>query len=180
MNSRRIEAVTVMFCGPHDNDGMVSFRRVDHAITVANRESSPLLLAGDARRGYDLVLFRIRAIEGGVRDVQNLYHPKANTLSDAGSLARQLLTPRFQQVVEILLVTDSWHMARASCMLAGELARICQGRTFTLVSKDVTIGPTPPEHVLDGELRGKEDYLRGAYGQRAVVQPFGKPTASRA
>lgn len=169
-----MQSVVTMFCGPHDEGNDVPRRRIDKAVQVALAHQVPLLIAGDANRGKDINAFVAIAKSQGVRHVVGLYDPAASTFSDAFCVARELkIRPEFGNVSRIYLVTDFWHMLRASIMLE----RICLDHALQveIIHAPVTKGPVPPEVVLAGEQQGIEDFLAGRYGTRKAYDPYGKP-----
>jgi hypothetical protein len=174
------QSVTVMFCGPHDCDGLVSFRRIDHAIHVALVERTQLLIVGDANHGNDLELFCARAKARNLCSAEALYDSRANTLADAQSVARWVsgLTAAIG-TIEFMVVTDNWHMDRVVAMLVGESTRLAPERTFSVISRPVTSGPRPDAQVLSGEEQGIADYYAGTYGCRTDFPIVGKPAVRR-
>lgn len=173
-------SVVAMFCGPHDEGDSVPTRRIDRAIELSLELCSPLLIAGDGNHGQDVQLFVQRAQASGVLYVRRFYDDQACTPADAKSVANELIhNPPFMSVKDVHLVTDDWHMARATTILEGELKREMSHSQPTVHPVRVTTGPRPPEVVLLGERQGLEDYLAGRYGSRIAHPPYGKPCEAR-
>jgi len=167
-------SVVAMFCGPHDENNDVPRRRIDKAVQVSLLHQIPLLVAGDANHCKDIDVFMAIAKSQGVRHVVGLYDPAASTFSDAFCVARELKNQsEFQNVSRIYLVTDFWHMLRASLILE----KVCLEHTLQIeiIHIPVTNGPLPPQIVLDGEQQGIQDFLAGRYGSRKAYDPYGKP-----
>ncbi|MBI4437747.1 YdcF family protein [Candidatus Uhrbacteria bacterium] len=169
-------SAVVVFCGPHDEGEYVPMRRIDQAILLARNTRAPLLVAGDGNYGSDVQWFARRAGQSGIAYVRAFYDERASTLADAQRIADELLVnPPLMSVVNVHLVTDDWHMNRATAILAGELARALRERKPRVTRIPVRNGPRPPAHILEGERQGLEDYLAGRYGQRRAHAPYGKP-----
>ena len=163
-------SVVAIFCGPHEN-GVVSFRRIDVAIQVALRIQVPLVIAGDGNFGRDLDVFAKRAHLAGVTIVKTFYDARANTLADAQMVCEHLSTSaEFYDVRTIHLVTDFWHMPRATLILISQMTT----RLFELVCVPV-MTPVPSLDVLLAEQRGIQDLFSGQYGIRHNGVHFGKP-----
>lgn len=166
--------VIVMFCGPHEN-GQISYRRIDAAIDAALRLNLPLVLAGDGNFGHDIKMFAERAHNMGVHPIESLYDQQATTLSDARLLCQFLRdNEAFQRVEKIHLVTDYWHMPRASLMLATLLLLHRTSHAFCISFISVQT-PRPSELVLHYERKGIHDFVNGRYGKNKPLIQFGKP-----
>ena len=174
-------AVVAVFCGPHDNDGGVSFRRIDRAIAVALKLGIPLLIAGDANGREDIRLFAERARLAGVKVVYGLHDSRASTLYDARSVADCLHSePELSHIHQVHLVTDSWHMARSLAMLAAQLRDHLDG-WFDIRCENVGSGPEPTREVLDHEHEGLLAFINETYDPYTLVRaPHGKPQPHRA
>lgn len=172
--SRMYQEVVVIFCGPHEK-GRVSFRRIDAAINAALEFGLPLLIAGDGNKGLDVVAFEMRARERGVSVVVPLYDAQANTLTDA-RLVCEFLRQRtgYEMVQTVHLVTDYWHMPRASLMLSMLLREQSVDRCVVLNCVHVQT-PPPSQSVLDAERQGIEDFMQGRYEPDSSPVQFGKP-----
>lgn len=160
-----------MFCGPHDEGDQTPTRRINHAINLAIRNELPLFIAGDAFGGKEIYRFRVRAWHAGVALVLPAFDPRHCTLSDAQAIASMILEHHLDSLARIHLVTDWWHMERASTMLERELERIV-GRQILVVPESIMTGPVPDATVHDNERQGLDDYLAGRYGKRRVIDPF--------
>ena len=162
-----------MFCGPHDNQGRVSFRRIDTAIGLARRKTKtqlPLIICGDGNDGEDCMVFLGRAQSADLNHVIARHCALANTLSNAESLSLVLLNDRaFKRVEAIHLVTDLWHMRRASLFLRSVLHDILPRRVF-LVRECHVGGEAPPPSVLDREEQGIQDFLAGHDGSNPPTE----------
>lgn len=173
--------VVAVLCGPHDNDGSVCFRRVDRGIAVAIEQNIPLIVAGDANGRADVRLFCDRAHEAGVRTIYEAYDRRASTLFDVRSITRLLqFEPDLQDVKRVHLVTDYWHMARATVMLADQLRKRLGG-SYAIACENVMDGPEPPPDVFAREHRGLMAYIDGTYDTTSLPHvPYGKPQPFRA
>lgn len=165
------KSVVVMFCGPHDESEGIPTRRIDHAITIARSLEVPLFIAGDAFGGAEVQRFQARAWSMGVQTAIRAFDPRHCTLSDAQAVCRLLSEREFGRLTRVHLVTDWWHMERASVMLEGELESIVC-RRILVVPESVMTGPVPNAVVHRNEQQGLEDYRAGVYGQRFVVDPL--------
>ncbi|MBI4435693.1 YdcF family protein [Candidatus Uhrbacteria bacterium] len=161
----------MMFCGPHDEGNKTPTRRIDHAIRLALREALPLFIAGDALGGEEVRRFQVRASNAGVETAVAAFDSRHCTLADAQVVAAKILELRLERLNHVHLVTDWWHMERASAMLAGELERILH-RSILVQPASVFTGPKPSSLVHENERRGLEDYLAGVYGTRRVYDPL--------
>lgn len=169
-------SVVAMFCGPHDEGEGAPTRRIDRAIGLALELCSPLIIAGDGNHSHDVRRFAWQAEQDGVHYVRALFDARCSTFSDAQSVMGDLLNnPPFMSVRQVHLVTDDWHMARASGILECELQRLLSRPILEVIRCHVTTGPRPPDDVLAGERQGLEDYLGGRYGSRVAHPPYGKP-----
>lgn len=170
-----MDAVVVVFCGPHEEGRSVPMLRISRAIAVALARELPILIAGDGNRGQDVRFFARRARNAGVRSGCGLYNGEASTLNDARMVAERL---QGAQLSRIHLVTDNWHMRRARAMLASELCAhgldLCE-----IICEDVQDGPKPPAWVPEAERRGLEDFQSGRYDPslRGINPGWGKPGA---
>lgn len=168
-------SLVVVFCGPHDNDGQVSFRRIDAGIEGALHLKTPLMICGDGNGGLDCRLFEKRALEQGVRHVQALYDPRASTITDAESVAYNVRHAKgYSQIQRIYLTTDWWHMERAALFLARLLLAIVPERHFEIAQAPVPSMP-PPEEQLVREKQGIRDFLADRYDWRSTRAAYGKP-----
>ncbi len=169
-------SVVAMFCGPHDEGEGAPTRRIDRAIELSVELCSPLLIAGDGNHGEDVRRFARHAEQNGVAYIRALFDARRCTPSDAESIVHELVNnPPFMSVRHVYLVTDDWHMARASGILEGQLQRLLSRPTLEVIRCPVTTGPRPPDPVLQGERQGLLDYLAGRYGERKAHAPYGKP-----
>jgi len=164
-------SAVVMFCGPHDEGDQTPTRRIDQAIQLALSLDVPLFVAGDAFNGEEVARFQAHAWHTGVSVIIPAFDARHCTLADAQAVATKIVEHRLDRLSHLHLVTDWWHMERASLMLERELARIL-GRTIRVQPSSVFAGPTPSSLVHENERQGLEDYLAGRYGQRQVVDPL--------
>jgi hypothetical protein len=165
-------AVSVMFCGPHDEGECTPTRRIDQAIKVALRYELPLFVAGDAFGGKEVTWFQARALKAGVPVVECAYDVRCCTLADAQAVAQRLnASAKYHHVTELYLCTDWWHMERARTMLEKELITVT-GVARRVIQVKVMSGPIPTETTLRNERQGIEDYLNGVYGERQVYDPL--------
>ncbi len=170
-----IHNVVAVFCGPHNDDGSISYARVDAAIEHALRHDLPLIVAGDGNCGSDVRHFISRAQAAGVLDTTGLYDQGRCTLSDAQQVVGKVAEMFPRRRVHMHLVTDWWHMSRAAIMLMGETRCAClEDLTIRCVNVE---GPTPTTNILRGEAQGVTDYLAGTYGERTAYEPWGKPAS---
>ncbi|TAL50760.1 hypothetical protein EPN81_01850 [Patescibacteria group bacterium] len=166
-----LTSAVVMYCGPYDEGNQPPTRRIDHAIALSRRFDLPLFIAGDAFEGKEIDRFSVRAWEAGVASVIPAFDPRHCTLADAQAVAREILSRDLACLSHLHLVTDWWHMDRASTMLERELAQIL-GRIVRVQPSSVFSGPAPSRLVHENERQGLNDYLVGTYGQRQVVDPL--------
>lgn len=164
------QAAVAMFCGPYDEGEQMPTRRIDHAIQIAKEEGLPLLIAGDAFDGKEVLRFQNRAWSAGVRSVLTAFDPRHCTTADAQAIGRVILKWHFDRIRLLHVVTDWWHMPRASAMLEGELRSI--GRPVQVVRESVFVGPHPDQLVHQNERQGLADYLAGRYGRRQILDPL--------
>ena len=168
-------SIVAMFCGPHDNNGAVSFRRPDAAIAHTRCVGLPLIICGDGNNGTDCHLFRVHAEAAGLREVVDLYGPDANTLSDARSLCTLLArNAEYRDVHTVHLVTDWWHMMRARLFLEHLLRELACARIVSVEEVPVKCHDPLPE-VAMGEICGVRDFLAGNYGKTRHLVGYGKP-----
>lgn len=160
-----------MFCGPHDEGDRIPTRRIDHAVDLASRLEVSLFITGDAFGGAEVLRFQARAWAAGVHSTLTAYDPRRCTLADAQAVGRIIVDRQFLRLARVHLVTDWWHMERASTMLERELAAIV-GRRILVVPESVMVGPVPDATVHQNERQGIDDYLAGVYGQRVVADPL--------
>ena len=170
-------SIVVTLCGPHDDqtrkDG-ISFRRINRAIEVSLQHSVPIIIAGDAYNGADLQMYENEASCRGVSKCIRLYDARANTLADVQSVVRALKTdPEYCDGVLVHLVTDNWHMLRATTMLKIEALRRRLDLRITCV--EIVQESLPPARVLEAERLGTLDFLEDHYGNRAPALSYGKP-----
>lgn len=170
-------SIVMTLCGPHDDqthkDG-ISFRRINRAIEVSLLHKLPIVIAGDANNGADLQMYENEACCRGVSKCIRLYDARANTLADVQSVVRALKTdPEFCDGVLVHLVTDNWHMLRASTMLKIEALR--RRLDLRIECVEVVQESLPPTRVLEAERLGTLDYLEDHYGNRAPALSYGKP-----
>ncbi len=164
-------AAVVVFCGPHDEGEQTPTRRIDHAIQLARERNFPLFIAGDAFGGEEVRCFQVRAWSAGVLTVISAFDSRHCTLSDAQAVAAEIIGRRLDHLNHVHLVTDWWHMERASVMLERELARILE-RAVRVQPASVFTGPAPSSLVHENERRGLADYRAGIYGTRRVNDPL--------
>lgn len=171
-------SLVAMFCGPHDNDGGISYRRIDAAIERARKTRAkqlPIVICGDGNGGQDCLQFIDRAQQGDIQHAFFRYHAGASTITDAQSLALVLSRdPTFAHVREVHLVTDWWHMPRATLFLQDTL-RACIARRSLRVIEHPVMCQVPPTHVLAREEQGIQDFLAGTYGTNPPAESYGKP-----
>ncbi len=172
-------SLVAMFCGPHDNNGGVSFRRIDAAIDAANSLRLPLVICGDGNGGVDCRLFHLRARSYGALNTVALYDAGASTLHDARLLVALLRkSPEFTHVECVHLATDWWHMSRARLFLEYLLLEQMPSRRVRVEALNVSCF-APPQRVLDREQRGIEDFQAGRYGREPTADHYGKPVPGR-
>lgn len=174
--------VVAMFCGPREGEdgSCVSMSRIDVAIKLSLELGAPLLIAGDGHLGADTAVFAERARVRGVTMVLDLYsgrYLRPNTLSDAIEIAECVLThPDLVEIRAVHVVTDAYHVTRASTFLVGELERLCAGqRSAPGVMMRGFEGAVVSPDVLANEARGVQQYLgnRESYGStRPVIDPL--------
>ncbi len=170
-----MKQIVVMLCGPHEN-GEVCNRRIDEAIYLAMSEGIPLIIAGDGNFGEDIKYFTDRARMDGIHHTVGLYNQRANTLSDSTMVAEVLSKHgEFTDVSTIHLVTDWWHMPRASLFFTSAMQLKKPGFVFDLKLVNVS-APKPPKWVIDSEYNGVQDFLRGKYGFNGRALIYGKPS----
>lgn len=170
-----MKQVAVMLCGPHEN-GSVCNRRIDEAIYIASSKDIPLIIAGDGNYGNDIAHFTDRANLDGVHKTIGLYSERASTFSDSMMVADVLSKyDEFVDVNTIYLVTDWWHMPRASLFFTSAMQLKKPGFVFDLKLVNVST-PRPPEWVIEAEHNGVKDFLRGEYGSNGCAVIFGKPS----
>ncbi|MCR4313897.1 MAG: YdcF family protein [Candidatus Uhrbacteria bacterium] len=161
----------VMLCGPYDEGNHPPTRRIDRAIQIARQSNLLLFIAGDAFNGDEIRRFQDRALAAGVHSVLPAFDSRHCTLADAQAVGRVILEHRFDRLSRLHLVTDWWHMERASTMLERELERILD-RKILVIPESVMDGHVPDTTVHDNERQGLADYLSGRYGRRQVIDPF--------
>ncbi|MDG1949970.1 MAG: hypothetical protein P8J32_04085 [bacterium] len=168
--------VVAMFCGPRDEgDGSTpSMRRITGAIDMALRLGTPLIIAGDSFGGYDVRFYAQAAEARGVEQVFGMFDPRItrpDTLSDARLIVRSVVAMGSIRLVHV--VTDDYHVARASAMFCGEYVRV------TRDSIGVNLAPVSGFHITDvmreNEARGLAQYLKDpeSYGtSRPTFDPL--------
>lgn len=169
-------SIVAMLCGPRDDpthkEG-ISYRRINHAISIAIQRKLSLMIAGDANNGKDLQLYENEACSRGVSQCIRLYDARANTLADVQSIVRSLKADsEYCDGVLVHLVTDNWHMVRAATMLMIEAQR--RRLDLRITCEHVIQESLPPIQVLQAEGLGTLDYLEGHYGNRAPAISYGK------
>lgn len=167
------ESIIAMLCGPHE-DGRPSQRRIYRAIDYALIKDLPLLIVGDGNHGKDVDSFAQHARGRRVNPVFTCYDAGANTLTDVRLIVETLNGDHFANVETVHLVTDVWHMARASLFLATTLARALPHRDIAIYPVTVHT-PDPPREILFAEARGIRHFLEGNYGVNGNALQFGKP-----
>lgn len=177
-----------MICGPHHDppcpgfhEGTLCFSRLDHAIRQAHERNAVLLLAGDGNRGADVRRFYRHAYEKGTEKcIVPLIYGKGigSTLFDVQMaldfLTRQHQARPFENGVELILVTDPWHMERAAHMLAGELRNHAALRA-SIRTSDVEPFWNPPPEAIERERTGLLAYAAKKY--QPTKDAWGKPAA---
>ncbi|GEM_PF-1579121 len=191
-----INEVVVMICGPHHqkedgsrdgytcsgtHDGTRCFSRVDAAVAEALRRKAPLVICGDANEGRDVRAFHTRADAWGVASITQLIHPDgpSDTHRDLQMAVQLLLRdPEFAQVTRFVLVTDHWHMPRASMMAVDLIANVYvpAGRMLQFVPSGVHCWE-PPLDVLERERDGCADFAAGDY--QSGRHGYGKPALEK-
>lgn len=172
----------VMFTPPHYKVRGVPrlwMGRIDHAIKVACKQRSLLIVAGDANSGHDLDAFVLRAHRSPVPAVLRAFngHDRAlkNTRGDARAIAGVLreIDPD-GRITRLTIVTCWYHVPRAWIALRQELGsrrvRISASPVWTKLAHGL--------RVLPNELRGCWDYLRGNLQQSRGAH-IGKPDLER-
>lgn len=171
-------SLVVVFCGPHDNDGKVSFRRIDAGIAGAllrPEKPIPLIICGDGNGGYDCRQFERRALERGVPQVHAVFDPRASTYSDADSVCHAIRYMQgYSRITRLFLVTDWWHMERAGLFLGRMLDVLVLERKFEVLQAPVPC-PAPPQEQILAEKRGIRDFLADRYDLAHRGTPYGKP-----
>lgn len=166
----RNNVVVVLFCGPRTDSGHPSTLRITRAIEVARSERARLLIVGDAHNGSDLDLFVSMAKEHGVDRVIPVRVPteQANTKRNAQQIVVELsrnvgvdgvLKPVYFSLNAIYLVTDHWHMRRASLHLADELKLVRGVNIPEIIPMNVTSAMEIDEAVLEREQVLIEEFL---------------------
>jgi hypothetical protein len=149
----RKNTVIVLFCGPRTKSGHPSTLRITRAIDVARSERARLLIVGDAHDGADVNLFVSMAKEHGVERVIPVRVPsdRACTEQNAREIALLLQTPEYLSVNTVCLVTDHWHMQRASLHLEDALTRARATRAPDIIAINVTSAIELDESVFERE-----------------------------
>lgn len=158
-----MHTVVIMFCGPFYGSYPFHFGRIDRAIALAREHRCPLVICGDGTGGTELEAFLARARARGVPLPMARYNGKRNTLGDAISAAA-VLSAEFPHVTRAYLVTDWYHVPRASIRLAHKLSRQGMGH--------VTVVPAPVwDHLLGGLRRLPGELLGSWHALLRLPQP---------
>lgn len=184
-----MDTLVVLFSGPHLKDGaypepgergnMVDERRIRKAIRAAlDHADAGIAVFGDGNGGSDVAAFMGLARESGVARVWGFYDPtiaNPSTFTDASRAVSELAGhPEFSHVVNVLLVTDDWHMARAFAWMHRLLGQRGIQDRFVLHQVPVTDGPRPTQIMLEGEAKGLRDCELGLPSV-SYYPPLGKP-----
>lgn len=151
----RNNVVVVLFCGPRTNSGHPSTLRITRAIEVARSERARLLIVGDAHDGADVDLFVSMAKEHGVERVSpvRVETHLANTEMNAKQVALALKDTAYRSVNTVYLVTDHWHMQRATLHLQDALTRARATHAPDIIAINVTSAIELDESVLERERK---------------------------
>jgi hypothetical protein len=149
----RNNAIVVLFCGPRTKSGHPSTLRITRAIDVARSERVRLLIVGDAHDGADVDLFVSMAKEHGVERVTpvRVESHLANTEMNANQVALELKYAGYRSVNTVYLVTDHWHMQRATLHLQDALTRARATHAPDIIAINVTSAIELDKSVLDRE-----------------------------
>lgn len=155
--------VVIMFCGPFYGHRPFHYGRIDRAIALANAFRCPLVICGDGTGGRELDEFQARSRDAGVPITVARYNGKRNTHGDAISAAA-VVAAEFPRTETAYLVTDWYHVPRATIRLAHRLRR----RGFS----HVTVMPSPVwDHLRDGLRRLPGEMLGSWHALLRLPQP---------